>query len=331
MRLQASLLLAAIVLVGGCDEEDVAKPAPRPAEQPLRKPPVPSDDEATAAGDRLRFATTDDSDFVKLSTPKSGEWLAEHEERGQTFADYAREDPVRATAQRRVLAFLPVGEFTKEQEKTARAAVEFAGVWYDLDIRVLAPAELPKEEWQRVRHFRWSEEPVTQFQTRYFLDRLLPRNLPDDAVSLIGVTMADLYPEPSWNYVFGQADLRHRVGVYSLARYFPGFWGEEDTAEARLQALRRSLKLVTHEIGHTFGIEHCVFYECNMNGSNSLQESDSRPLRLCPVCMRKLQWNRGFDVVERYEGLLEFYRRHSLIPEAEWAARRVEKITRSPR
>lgn len=49
-----------------------------------------------------------------------------------------------------------------------------------------------------------------------------------------------------------------------------------------------------------FGMQHCIHYTCLMNGSNHIAESDSRQLRLCPVCLRKLQWSVGFDVVERY-------------------------------
>ena len=45
-----------------------------------------------------------------------------------------------------------------------------------------------------------------------------------------------------------------------------------------------------------------------MNGSNSLEESDSQPLELCPVCLRKLQWNVGFDVAERFRGLRDFHK-----------------------
>ncbi len=43
-----------------------------------------------------------------------------------------------------------------------------------------------------------------------------------------------------------------------------------------------------------------------MNGSNHLQESDSRPLELCVVCLRKLQSNIKFDILERYKKLSEF-------------------------
>jgi archaemetzincin len=56
-----------------------------------------------------------------------------------------------------------------------------------------------------------------------------------------------------------------------------------------------------------FQLEHCVFFKCLMNGSNHLQESDARPFALCPVCLRKLQSSIGFNVVERYRRLREFY------------------------
>ena len=169
-------------------------------------------------------------------------------------------------------------------------------------------------------------DAVRQFHTAFFLRTLLPPRVPDDAVCLVAVTLADLYPGRNWNFVFGQASLRERVGVYSIARFFAAFWDEEETGETRRQALRRSFKLVVHEVGHTFGLVHCIEYECNMNGSNSLEESDVRPLRLCPPCLKKLQWNRGFDVVARYRGLLVFYERNALDEEAAWTRKRIAAI-----
>ena len=59
-----------------------------------------------------------------------------------------------------------------------------------------------------------------------------------------------------------------------------------------------------HEICHTFGIAHCVFYCCLMNGSNNLEEQAKRPLIECPVCLRKLQYSIGFDPLERYNKLM---------------------------
>jgi archaemetzincin len=48
---------------------------------------------------------------------------------------------------------------------------------------------------------------------------LLKDRLPADAFALLGITMVDFIPQ--WNFVFGQASLRDRVGVYSFARYAP--------------------------------------------------------------------------------------------------------------
>lgn len=63
-----------------------------------------------------------------------------------------------------------------------------------------------------------------------------------------------------------------------------------------------------------------------MNGSNSLNESDRRPLVLCPPCLKKLQWNIGFDALARYRRLLGFYRENDLGPEAEWVEKRIRRI-----
>jgi archaemetzincin len=66
-----------------------------------------------------------------------------------------------------------------------------------------------------------------------------------------------------------------------------------------------------------------------MNGSNHLQESDSRPLSLCPVCLHKLQHSIGFDVATRYRLLLQFYRKIGFTYEADWVSRRLKKIEAS--
>jgi archaemetzincin len=139
--------------------------------------------------------------------------------------------------------------------------------------------------------------------------------------------MEDLYPDPAWNFIFGQASLRERVGVFSFARYDPVFYGERRGKEDREILLKRSCKVLVHETGHMFSLAHCIYFRCVMNGSNHLQESDSRPQFLCPVCLRKLHSSIGFDVVLRYERMLKFYRRAGFSPEAQWIASRLRKIS----
>lgn len=60
---------------------------------------------------------------------------------------------------------------------------------------------------------------------------------------------------------------------------------------------------MVHEIGHMFGVRHCIFNKCIMNGSNHLEESRKKHLEPCPVCLRKLQSNIKFDMYERYKAV----------------------------
>src|SRR5204862_2614996 len=127
-----------------------------------------------------------------------------------------------------------------------------------------------------------------------------------------------------WNFVFGQASVRERVGVYSFARYDPAFYGEARPPGYETLLLRRSCKVLAHETSHMFGLAHCTFFNCLMNGSNHLAESDRRPLHLCPVCLRKLQWSIEFDVLERYRSLERVARTDGFIEEADWLNQRIK-------
>jgi archaemetzincin len=88
--------------------------------------------------------------------------------------------------------------------------------------------------------------------------------------------------------------------------------------------------VLTHEVGHMFGLDHCVHYSCNMNGSNSMAEADTQPSHLCPVCLRKLHYTIGFDPAAYYEGLAEFHERVGMSEEAAFARRRLARIEGKP-
>src|SRR5207248_11143050 len=128
--------------------------------------------------------------------------------------------------------------------------------------------------------------------------------------------------------VFGEASLKDRVGVYSFARYDPRFFGEDASDRAAL-VLRRSCRVLAHETCHMFGIAHCIYFHCLMNGSNHMAESDARPMHLCPVDLRKLQASIGFDVVVRYRRLLDFHLNAVFRDEAAWLTRRIAFIAQS--
>ena len=70
--------------------------------------------------------------------------------------------------------------------------------------------------------------------------------------------------------------------------------------------LGRICRTASHELGHCFGIDHCVYYACVMQGSSSLAEDARQPLYLCPVDLAKLLHATGADLKVRYAALLEF-------------------------
>ncbi|CAD6439767.1 a0636acf-136d-4261-b13d-06c584d5e938 [Sclerotinia trifoliorum] len=51
--------------------------------------------------------------------------------------------------------------------------------------------------------------------------------------------------------------------------------------------LSRICRIASHELGHCFGIAHCVYYACSMQGSASIIEDARQPPYLCPVDLQK--------------------------------------------
>jgi len=262
------------------------------------------------------------SDFEPLPKPEPGDWLAEHTEYGQSYSAFEHSSPNLPTDTRRTIYLLPVGSFDADLSPPMDRLAEYARLYFTLPVKVLSSISV------KALGATTRANPYTGGQQLLTTDILayLQKHVPDDAYALIALTETDLYPEPSWNFVFGMASLRDRVGVYSFARYHPSFYGQHLPAEeARQLVLRRSLEVMVHELGHMFGIHHCIHWSCVMNGSNHMEESDSRPLHLCPVDLRKLYRSIGFDPRERYRALARFYDEIGFDAEAEWARARAAR------
>ena len=255
-----------------------------------------------------------------LRKPQAGDWLAEHKEAGQTFAEYLAARPVRKSEQLRTIYICQIGDFSPEQEQVLDIACEYLGVVYQVPVKrqsKLALADIPARA--RRIHPRWGDK---QILTTYVLDEVLERSRPDDALAYLAFTSSDLYPQDDWNFVFGQAKLRQRVGVWSIYRF-----GDPAASDAEFkQCLRRTLSTASHETGHILTIQHCTAFACNMNGSNSLPESDRQPLHFCPVCLRKVCWNLQVDPTEYLAELEAFCRKHKLEEEADWYSKAREAL-----
>jgi archaemetzincin len=270
----------------------------------------------------LQRAFTPDDSFQPVPVPGPSDWLAAHPEPGQTFEQFQRSHPNRPDKQQRIIYLQPLGSFSPQQSPSLEKLREYAVAFFQTEVKTLEPVSVSAGGFtSRTNSMTNRRQILTGDVLRW-----LKVKLPADAFCLVAITMEDLYPEPSWNFVFGQASLTERVGVYSFARYDPTFYGDVRGRGYQELLLRRSMKVLTHETGHIFGLGHCVYFHCVMNGSNHLQESDRRPLHLCPVCLRKFQSSVGFDVLKRYEELTSFDEQVGFADEAAWLLKRVNRI-----
>jgi len=266
-----------------------------------------------------RRAFDPEGDFDPLPPPGPHDWLSVAREPGQSFERFVRTTTNRPDAARWRLYLRPIGDTPPEKAALFEALGRFARAFFAHEIGWLPP--LVVDAGVETRRNRYTGD--YQLRTRDLLARLA-REVPPDAWAVVGVTHTDLYPHETWNFVFGEALLDDRVGVFSVARYDPRFYGQPAGDPGLL--LRRSCKVLAHETCHMLGMRHCIFFNCLMNGSNHLAESDRRPLHLCPVDLRKLHWALGVDLVERYRRLLAFWRAAGVDDEAAWVARRLALV-----
>jgi len=270
---------------------------------------------------QLQRALAPDRDaFESIPKPALNDWLEAHQEQDQTFEQFKASNPNRPAPNKNIIYFQPLGDFAAERSPSLEKLRDFATAFFAMEVKTLPAAPID--------NFPTRRDPFTHNPQVLTTDvlRSLKTHVPADAFCVLAITMEDLYPEASWNFVFGHASLHDRVGVYSFARYDPAFYGEARTSGYEALLLRRSCKVLAHETSHMFGLTHCTFFNCLMNGSNHLAESDRRPLHLCPVCLRKLQWSVGFDVLARYTALEQFNRAAGFSDEADWLKARIQKI-----
>jgi archaemetzincin len=236
---------------------------------------------------------------VKLYSPKIGDWLYEHKEKGQTFEQYKKANPIRPTPAKSVIYLLPVGEFTALQENVLHLTRDYVEIFFQQKTVLLKAIS----DSVPALAFRKREDNHIQLLASYVLDSLLKDKTPEDGIVLMAISAKDLYPKSDWNYVFGLASYANRVGVTSIYRLQNQ---QLDTT------LKRLINVSSHEIGHMMSIHHCTFAKCTMNGSNSMEETDVAPNRLCSECQKKLFWNLKYDNKQRLKQLTDFCRENNL-------------------
>ncbi len=242
---------------------------------------------------------------IELQTPQPGEWLYDHAESGQTLEEYVAGNPVRVTEERNKIYIQLIGDFDSTEHSVILKTKEYLSLFYNVPVILnetsLSLTSIPSGS----RRIKYGKE---QLHTKYIMYDMLQPNLPDDAIAMIGFTTSDLFPDHRWNFVFGQASGKNRVGIWSINR----FGDPNMSPESYMVCLRRTVKTASHEMGHLFSLKHCIHNKCIMNGSNNLEEADAKPTHLCNHCLIKMDWNLQWNHEERFVKLLEFWKEINL-------------------
>jgi archaemetzincin len=117
-------------------------------------------------------------------------------------------------------------------------------------------------------------------RAQYSAGAILEELHPEEAERMLAVVDLDMFV-PGLNFVFGLADLPGRRAVIGLPRLRERFYGGHDDEEL---FLARVAKEAVHELGHTFGLQHCANRHCVMAFSNSLEDTDRKEQTFCSAC-----------------------------------------------
>ncbi len=297
-------------------------------------PPGEATRTAAAAGDgapEVLRPWLQDHLYRPLQTPQPGDWLHSSPEWAQSVRVWQKSKPNLPDPTRHVLYLMPMGDFPEGGRAPSLEVLrEYLGLYFGMEARLMRPE--PESGPNPERRIN-GESGKPQLLTRDIL-KWLPGRLPPDAYAMLAVTLTDLYPKASWNFVFGEATYKKRVGVFSLARNDPAFFIGGDALLAppvvRALILRRACLILSHETGHMFGWAHCRYYQCVMGGTGSQEESDRFPLGLCPVCLHKRYLAGPFDPARRQQDLVDFYQRNGLTEDADHARELLGRVGVQP-
>ena len=94
------------------------------------------------------------------------------------------------------------------------------------------------------------------------------------------VTEMDLYV-PVLTFVFGEAQLNGKHSILSACRLHEEFYTGITNDKLFLERLKKE---ALHELGHNFGLLHCLDWDCVMHSSNSIEEVDIKGSFYCRHC-----------------------------------------------
>nr|BAE25595.1 unnamed protein product [Mus musculus] len=170
--------------------------------------------------------------FEPITVHSQSDWISSHPEAPQDFEQFFSDRYRKAPCPKKHIIYIQsIGSLgntrviSEEYIKWLKGYCE--AFFYGLKVKFLEPVSVSETKCS----FRVNEHTQNlQIHTGHIL-AFLKKNKPEDAFCIVGITMIDLYPRDSWNFVFGQASLSSGIPFATVCMSFI-LRGLEDTQRA---------------------------------------------------------------------------------------------------
>jgi len=99
------------------------------------------------------------------------------------------------------------------------------------------------------------------------------------------LTDADIFV-PALTFVFGEAQLNGKHSILSVCRLHEEFYSGISNENLLLD---RTMKETLHELGHCYGLRHCIDWDCVMHASHGIEEVDIKGNSYCRKCVPNIE------------------------------------------
>ena len=101
---------------------------------------------------------------------------------------------------------------------------------------------------------------------------------------VILLTDVDIFV-PALTFIFGEAQLNGKHSILSVCRLHEEFY--TGISDEKL-LFERTIKETLHELGHCYGLHHCINWDCVMHSSPGIEEVDIKGITFCSKCISKV-------------------------------------------
>ncbi len=148
---------------------------------------------------------------------------------------------------------------------------------------VLVKENVPLQRFYDPDRGQYNSTSILQYLHERFVARQSHGEIPH--TTYLAITSSDLFI-PILTYVFGEAELNGRVAVASYYRLQNELYGLPPN---RPLLIRRLIKESIHELGHTYGLVHCLSQACVMHTSTYVEDIDLKDEEFCVECERLIR------------------------------------------